>query len=74
MSRDQKPGRMRVVGGAEAAPSPVVPARDPVPAAETSADALPAPASPIGPMLWPILVFLIGCAIGGVIFALIGRA
>lgn len=73
MSRDQKPGKMRVVGGTQAAPVAAAP--------ETADRHAPAAGDPAAQaaseagaesLLVPLIVFLIACAIGGAAVALLG--
>lgn len=77
MSHDQKPGRMRVVSNAAAAPQR---RRDDgaEPAAVTAASAAspagaPALAAPQGkPVKLLVLLFIAGCAVGGAALPLLG--
>lgn len=73
MSRDQKPGKMRVVGGTQAAPVAAAPDtvdRRAAAAADSTPDA--APEAGAESLLVPLIVFLIACAIGGAAVALLG--
>jgi hypothetical protein len=64
MSRDQKPGRMRVVGGN--APPPVAAPQDAADGSAAGAATAPAATPDAGPsLLLPVLLFLIASAIGG---------
>jgi hypothetical protein len=73
MSRDQKPGKMRVVGGTQAAPVAEVPSGVDRRAA-APAGAAPDSAADAGAesLLLPVILFLIACAIGGAAVALLG--
>jgi hypothetical protein len=77
MSRDQKPGKLRVVGGT-AAP---VAASDGAAGGETGAGAAASGAvaeavrgDSGSALLVPAFVFLIACALGGALVALLGLA
>lgn len=59
MSRDQKPGRMRVVGGETPPVQPAAAAQS-----ETVAE-IPAAGETAASLLLPVILFLIACAIGG---------
>ncbi|MEA1013965.1 hypothetical protein [Sphingosinicella sp. LY1275] len=77
MSRDQKPGRVRVVSGSlPATPMRRATDRAGLGALEGSITAPPTEAAPdaarASGMLLPSLLFLLGCAIGGVAFASLG--
>ena len=73
MSRDQKPGKMRVVGGTRAAPPSAAPET-----VDRRAPAVGDPATQAASeagaesLLVPLIVFLIACAIGGAAVALLG--
>lgn len=73
MSRDQKPGKMRVVGGTQATPAVAAPDRVDR-RAPTAGDRATEPVSEAGAesLLVPLIVFLIACAIGGAAVALLG--
>jgi hypothetical protein len=79
MSRDQKPGKVRVIGerDAGAAPNRRAADRDPLARAGTAADraavADPAEAAPNtgGLALVPVVLFLMCCASGGIAFTLL---
>lgn len=71
MSRDQKPAKMRVIAGGAAPSHPLNRAGDLGPASSP----LTAPADPPGtgrPVLMA-LVYVAGCAVGGVAFAMLLR-
>ena len=75
MSRDQKPGRIRVIAGAQAPDHPMRRAGDLAPAtAPTSEPAVLETSSKRGPGLLTALLFLVGCAVGGAGFAVIATA
>ena len=78
MSRDQKPGKVRVIGARDAGVAPPrrrAADRDPNAAVGTAADRVSvadqAAASGGGLALVPVLLFLMCCASGGVAFTLL---
>ena len=77
MSRDQKPGRVRVVSGSlPATPMRRATDRAALGVLEGSITAAPTEAARDGArasgLLLPSLLFLLGCAIGGIAFASLG--
>ena len=79
MSRDQKPGKVRVIGARDAGVAPPrrrAADRDPNAAVGTAADRAPeadqaAAQSSGGLALVPVLLFLMCCASGGIAFTLL---
>lgn len=77
MSRDQKPGKVRVVSGSLPA-TPLRRAADRVALAALEAAVSQSPVAPAVPaprgggLLLPSLLFVLGCAIGGVLFTALG--
>lgn len=76
MSRDQKPGKLRVVGGPApaAAPTAAPAGKAAIAASAEAAGAAPAATAGSARLMAPILVFLIACALGGAIAAYLGLA
>lgn len=80
MSRDQKPGKLRVVGNGGSAPAAAVDRRESAATAVGSATegsaSAPASAAPGGDgvtaVLLPLILFLLACAIGGAAVAYLG--
>ena len=68
MSRDQKPGRMRIIAGGAKPPHPLRRASDRVAAAEAGLGEAPANIAPpkSRAILWLSLLFLLCCIAGGV--------
>ncbi len=74
MSRDQKPGRVRVVSGSlPATPMRRATDRAALEALEEAVSHVASAAAPVAPsrsgLLLPSLLFVFGCAIGGAAFA-----